>query len=190
MGHRPLTERKGRMKIILALLFVLALAVPSAPAFAQMDAPEYAADGTVMIGRTVVGARMFTGRNGESAATIDTFDFGMQSRYVRLCYEAGGSPGEVAYFRFGHTRGASTGAATDDITGMTLFASTSAAFIDGSVDYVGGTAFTVVAGTALPMTGGGDGTDLHCVTQPWETRGLILHSATAGTATVDVWAIR
>ncbi|KKL56290.1 hypothetical protein LCGC14_2246910, partial [marine sediment metagenome] len=50
------------MKIILALLFTLALMVPSAPAFAQMDAPEYAADGTAMVGRTVVGARMWTGR--------------------------------------------------------------------------------------------------------------------------------
>ncbi|KKN23980.1 hypothetical protein LCGC14_0899420 [marine sediment metagenome] len=185
-----LDRKERRMKKLLTLLFALALMVPFAPVFAQMDAPEYAADGTVMIGRTVVGARMFTGRNGVGAATTDTFDFGMQSRYVRLCLEAGSTPREVAYFRFGHTIGVSTGQATDDGTGMTIFATTSAAFINGTIDYVGGTAFTVLAGSALPLTGGGDGTDLHCVTQPWETRGLILHSATAGTATVDVWAIR
>jgi len=192
VGHRPLTERKGRMKRILALLFALALLVPTAPVIAQMDAPEYAVDGTAMVGRTVVGARMWTGRDGVSASTTDIFDFGMQSRYVGMCYEGGGTAQEVAYFRFGTTIGASQGAATEDTTGMTLFATTSAAFINGVSDIIGtgGALIVLVPGTAFLMTGGGDGTDIHCLVQPWETRGLILHSATAGSATIDVWAVR
>ena len=180
------------MNRILALLFVWAMLVPSAPAFAQMDAPEYAADGTAMVGRTVVGARMWTGRDALEASTTDTFDFGMQSRYVRLCLAGGATTNEVAYFRFGHTMGVSSGQATDDSTGMTISATDSAAFINGVTDILGtdGAGIVLVAGTAFPLSGGGAGDQLNCTTQPWETRGLILHSVTPGAATIDVWAVR
>jgi len=176
------------MKRLLALLFALALLVPSAPVLAQMDAPEYAVDGTAMVGRTVVGQRM--GMTGD--ATQATFDFGMQSRYVGLCYQGGGSVDTPAYFRFGTTIGASQGAATEDTTGMTLFATESAAFIEGRDDFIGpsGTLITLVAGSAFVMTGGGDGTDKYCTVQPWETRGLIMHTVNVQEATVDVWAVR
>ena len=174
------------MKRILALLFVWAMLAPTAPVLAQMDAPESAADGTAMVGRTVVGRRM-----GITAST-DVFDFGMQSRYVGLCYQGGGTADTPAYFRFGTAIGATQGAATEDTTGMTLFATDSDAFINGVSDIIGpgGTLIVLVAGQAFVMTGGGDGTDKYCTVQPWETRGLIMHTVNSLEATVDVWAVR
>ena len=179
-------------KRILALLFVWAMLAPTAPVLAQMDAPESAVDGTAMVGRTVVGLRMWAGRDNVDSTTTDVFDFGMQSRYVGLCYEAGASAGTPAYFRFGTSIGATQGAATEDTTGMTLFATESAAFINGVSDIIGpgGTEIVLVAGTAYVMTGGGDGTDQYCTVQPWETRGLILHTVVSASATIDVWAVR
>ena len=176
------------MNRILALLFVLAMLVPAAPVLAQMDAPEFAVDGSAMVGRTVVGQRM----SPDGLATQDVFDFGMQSRYVGLCYEAGATSGTAAYFRFGTSIGATQGAATADTSGMTLFATESSAFINGVSDIIGpaGSLIVLVAGQAFVMTGGGDGTDQYCTVQPWETRGLIMHTTSVGAATVDVWAVR
>ncbi len=182
-----LDRKEGLMRKLLALLFVWAMLVPAAPVLAQMDAPESAADGTAMVGRTVVGQVMST-----LAASQDTFDFGMQSRYVGMCLQGGVATGVAAYFRFGTTIGATQGAATEDTTGMTLFATDSAAFISGVSDIIGsgGAEIVLVAGQAFVMTGGGDGTDQYCTVQPWETRGLIMHTLVDGTATVDVWAVR
>ena len=185
------------MKKILALswgvLFALALLVPSAPALAQMDAPEYAVDGSAMVGRTVAGRRMATSGDevGQTAST-DIFDFGFQSRYVGMCIEGGIATAIPVYFRFGTTIGATQGAATEDTTGMTLFATESAAFIFGRDDEIGpsGANIVLVAGSAFVMSGAGDGTDRACLVHPWETRGLIMHSAIGGDATVDVWAVR
>ncbi len=167
-------------------LFALALLVPFAPVLAQMDAPEFAVNGLPMVGRTVAGQRM------SITASTDVFDFGFQSRYVGLCYQGGAAADTPAYFRFGTSIGATQGAATEDTTGMTLFATDSAAFINGVSDIIGpgGTVIVLVAGQAFVMTGGGDGTDKYCTVQPWETRGLIMHTVNAQEATVDVWAVR
>jgi len=117
----------------------------------------------------VTGRQMWTGSGGATSVTMDVFDFGFKSNFIKLCVEAGATANTPAYFQFGKNQDVST----------------SAIFIDGpdSTDNP-----TVYSSRAVPITGGGDGTDKSCTTQPWRTTALTMHSVASGTITVDVWA--
>jgi hypothetical protein len=129
------------------------------------------------------GVRIGTGKVMEpgrtSPATNDTFDFGFQSNYVRICVRPENA--QVAFFRMGHTLTTSTMAATNDNTGATLYVP-DGNFIDSN---------SYLPGNALPMytttTASPDQVSNRCVNMNWVTRGITMFIS-SGVATADVWA--
>jgi hypothetical protein len=119
----------------------------------------------------VTGKSMFAGAGGATSLTLDTFDWGFKSNFVKLCVQAGATVNTPAYLQFG--------------VGNVDNVSTSNIFIDGPDSTDNPTIFNT---RAKAITGGGDGSDQFCTTQAWRTTGLSLHSVTSGTITVDVWA--
>jgi hypothetical protein len=117
----------------------------------------------------VVGKQMFAGSGDATSVTMDVFDFGFKSNFVKLCVEAGATVNTPAYFQLGSNQDVSI----------------SEIFIKGPDSSNNP---TVYSGRAMPITGGGDGTDQFCTTQSWRTTALTMHSIAAGTITVDVWA--
>ena len=110
-----------------------------------------------------------------SPATIDTFNFGFEAQYVRICLRDNG--GQAVYFRPGHTVTTSSAVATADNTRMTIYVPSNN-FIDSN---------SVQRGSALPMYTQAASSDNGCVTMNMVTRGISLY-VPSGAATADVWA--
>lgn len=122
---------------------------------------------------------------GGTYTTIDFIDFGFDSSYVRICLRTDSAD---AYFRFATTLTTSGDVLETSLkaNGMTYYDDgTSAGFIDGitSVDY------GAVMMSAVASTDNNANQRAHCTTQPWQTRGLVMHIA-SGQATADVWGYR
>ncbi len=100
--------------------------------------------------------------------TFATADFGFVSNYVTLCFQAGGTVGNVVYYRLGAS--------------PTVQATNSADFIAGNT-----TVGIKISGRAFVLSGSGDGTDQKCQTHPYHTDGIVFHAIDT-TATVDVTA--
>lgn len=131
----------------------------------------------------VVGKELSPQEDTGNSTTMDAIDFGFWSRYVKICMRSGSF---LSYFRMGTTFAASATIQAADLTKMTIPAGTSAIFIDGdaaSFDF-GAMPMTTASGDALA-----DVEQAHCTTQPWRTRGVIMH-ITSGVATADVWGYR
>ncbi len=101
------------------------------------------------------------GLDSAADATRNAVDFGFEADYVEICLEDDASR---AYFRFGTTLPANATSSSNFINGVT-----------GSL-----------SGQAVPIFGGGDGTDVKCISGPFATNGLVFHSP--GTASIDVRA--
>lgn len=110
-----------------------------------------------------------------SPATVDTFDFGFEAQYVRVCIRKNG--GRTVYFRPGHTIAHTSQAATADLTRMTIY-TPSGNFTDPNI---------VQRGGALPMFTEAASNDNGCVTMNVVTRGITMFIS-SGQATADVWA--
>lgn len=117
-----------------------------------------------------------------SHTTYDSVDFGFRSKYVRLCLRADSA---TTYIRFGNATTTSQDALATSAAGnrMTVPVSTSDSFING----VSG----VMDNNALPFASPSSADTLRpaptCVTQPWQTNGIVIHIV-SGQATMDVWA--
>ena len=165
------------MKYLKSLAAAFLVALFTLPAVAQSFVfPSDYVTQTMFASRMVVTA----------PATTETFNFGIQSRYVGICAPAQTTI-ETRYIRMGHTLAATTSTAVADTTRMTIVADTANRFLNGIV----GTGSTEDGqGKAVPFVGSDDGKKLHCQLFPWRTRGITIYSsAVAGTATVptDVW---
>ena len=172
------------MKKILALAALLFLLPFTANA--QNMAYQFPDDYSI---ERIVGDQMVI----SGASTFATFDFGMQSRYVRFCIDADAGESEV-FLRFGHTLTASRGAAIFDTTGMTVTATSEDTFRDGTTNPATGD----IQGSAISIAGSFEATksnvnvNTFCSVEPWVTRGLIMVTRThltgnVGNATADVW---
>lgn len=178
------------MKTLFKTLSIFALAVMLAwPA----GAGEYSFPAGVsfkhVVGKTLdpSGSRPATGPSQAGTyTTIDFIDFGFDSTYVRICLRL---DSVVSYFRFATTITTSTDVFNTALrgNGMAWYDSgTAADFINGvtSADYG---AMSMTTPTSV------DGANIlpgsTCITQPWQTRGLLMHIA-SGQATADVWGYR
>ena len=132
----------------------------------------------------IVGAVLEPHRANKLWTTIDAVDFGFMTRYVRICLRPQAA-NLTAYFRMN-----TTVAGAVLLTNLLAYPVTTAAlFIDGT----SGASFDF---GALPMsspatTGGQElAKSPRCITEPWRTRGIIMHVAASGLATADVWGYR
>jgi|SaaInl7_135m_RNA_FD_contig_21_324112_length_973_multi_6_in_0_out_0_2 hypothetical protein len=140
----------------------------------------------------------FSSPAGVSTATLDAFAFGFESQMVRLCVKPA-TTSVPMYFRFAtatadvsvstETSYTNTGTnyyiASDYATDrMTAPASSSTVFIAGQT---GTYAFGRAIPMRIPALGADDALDQFCVTEPWQTKGIVSHIA-SGIATVDIWA--
>jgi len=94
------------------------------------------------------------------SATQTSFSWGYDSKAVRVCLD---DDSALMYVRLG-----------------TVAATSSSVFIDGSTG--------ILAGSAIPVFGGGDGTDAKCHVLPVRARSLTVHVVTAGTSSAQVTA--
>ena len=134
--------------------------------------------------RHIVGAVLEPHRGDKLWTTMDAVDFGFMTRYVKVCLWP---ESEVSYFRMNTTVATAVPAAS-----LLVFpAGSSTIFIDGtsgaSFDFGAMPMRAAVStdGTAAPQFS----TQTTCVTEPWRTRGIIMHIA-SGLATADVWGYR
>lgn len=119
----------------------------------------------------------------ELTATVTnaSVDFGFTADRVEVCLsKAELTAGDTTFYRMGHTVTNSAGAAAADNSRMTLVATSDAIFENGAAN--------VLAGAAAPLTGAGDGTDLHCRAENIQTRGIVIGVGSNGStlSTVDV----
>ena len=107
------------------------------------------------------------------------------TRYVKVCLWP---ESEVSYFRMNTTVATAVPAAS-----LLVFpAGSSTIFIDGtsgaSFDF-GAMPMRAGVSAGIAGTGSAASTFPQCVTEPWRTRGVIMHIA-SGVATADVWGYR
>lgn len=160
----------------LAVAFLALLLVPAAPGVAGDIQLQTAAS------RTVTGKTMQTGTAG--SATADTFNFGFESKWMRVCLRPiSGSATAPAFFRFGHTLvGGSNGPAV-----ALADTSRSTIYVQGG-DFVGTNSTQTTL--AFPMYSRASSTDeAQCVTADFVARGITMFTS-SGNATADVWAGR
>lgn len=167
------------MRFIAALALALGL---SFPAFAGGDF-DNGYNTKRVSGKTSDFSAASSAANGTTTSTYDAFNFGFESRYVRLCIRAQGGAGAVIYARLATTVTNETSVLKADTRRQTAPTSTSAAFITGVTG--------VLAERAVPFSGPASTANHNpapsCYTMPWVTRGVVLHLA-SGIATVDTHA--
>lgn len=179
---------KTLFKYLSTVALALVLFVPAKNAFSGDNFPAGVSFKSI-VGKSLVPA---DGAN-KRYTTLDSVNFGFLSRYVRVCIHGDGAQ---AYLRFGTTASEvppTPGASADFI--YTVPASTSAVFINGGFGATGNTSSFDFA--AIPIRGsissdGGTGNMFAvpiCITQPWVTRGIVMHIV-SGIATADVWGYR
>ena len=123
--------------------------------------------------------------------TLDSNEFGFMSRYVKICLQPQSAD---AYFRMNTTISTTVAAGIADTQLLLFPGDSSAIFIDGtsgaSFDYG---ALPMRAAVSSDESTTGDATGYQqgptCITEPWQTRGVIMHIA-SGLATADVWGYR
>ena len=114
--------------------------------------------------RRAYGTSLFLlGTTSAPSASSAAVDWGFTSNYVVICIRGGLDATGDVYIRL-----ASTVVPTNDTD-----------FISGGIANAGP--------PAIPMSGGGDGTDQHCQVHPWRTDGVAVY-AQDGQATIDISA--
>lgn len=172
------------MRKFFSFIAILAIVFLTGQAFAEEG-------GTV---RRITGKHLnMNATYGGATATLDTFSFGFESKWVRVCLNP---ESVITYFRFGTATADRTTSSETSQTGgsyitadyttdrMTVPASSSAVFIGGQTG-------SFPFGRAVPMYASNDKTGsvatYMCTEQPWRTKGIVTHIV-SGLATVDVWA--
>lgn len=107
-------------------------------------------------------------------STTDRFSFGFQSEWVTVCLQGGVAAGYEVYIRFEFD------ASTDNWADRK--ATQSSYFINGVAGIAG------LGTQAMVMTGGGDGTDVKCLSTHVRARGVTIHNTTSSNSTLDVTA--
>ena len=106
------------------------------------------------------------------SGTYNEVDFGFASDYVRICIE---DDSARVWYRLG-------------LTLSTLDGSESGFPPANATDFK--TGGTRMAGQAVPLFGGGDGTDTQCFIDAIQTNGMVFAVDSAGGASLDVSAYR
>ena len=165
------------MRKLLCALIPAILFAPFAYAAGNNVAPPSGYFPTLNKGQSQASQRRFAGdvlhSESVTVSTTDRFAFGFQSNWVSICIQGGTSVQTIVYFRFEFN------ASTDLWSDRT--ATTSALYISG------GEAITNLGNLrAMVITGGGDGTDVRCMSIPTQARGLTIHQVTSAQATLDI----
>ena len=169
---------KTLFKLLSTLAVALVLFVPAKTAYSA----EFPA-GTSF--SHIVGAVLEPHKGDKLWTTLDAVSFGFMSQYVKICLwpESG-----TAYFRMNTTVATAVPASSL----LKFPAGSSAIFINGtsgaSFDF-GAMPMRAGVSTGVAATGTLSSTFPQCITQPWRTRGVIMHVA-SGLATADVWGYR
>tara|TARA_Y100000310_G_scaffold126695_1_gene125620 strand:- start:91 stop:576 length:486 start_codon:yes stop_codon:yes gene_type:complete len=160
------------MKKVLGFLAAFAMLV-------LFVAPSYAQDrgGTI---RRATGNTFSLGSGLSDTTTYDVWSIGFMANWVRLCALPSTDVKRV-YIRLSEAATSVIGSASPTVAPV----SQSSAFIAGSNNEVTERAMPF----AVPVSPGATVAieDMRCTTQPWRTRGLVIHNV-SGTATIDAWA--
>ena len=174
---------KTLFKYLSTIALALVLFVPAKTTFSA-DFPP----GTTF--KHIVGKVLEPHRADKAWTTADAIDFGFMTRYVKICLRPN-AVNQTAYFRMNTTFSDTIAEGIAD-TALNLFPG------DSSAIFINGTSGASFDYGALPMrsastTGLNSNTVVggfsSCITEPWATRGIIMHIA-SGLATADVWGYR